>query len=167
MLCCGAWPNLGYRLDKPWLRPFTANYTSDSRIIFVICISLARFHSTAFGTASCRAHCCSSSTLWRGARDSSRPPIKLEVNAFRSFDSDFMTVYVHYASSDNCHSVFCACSFQPISEILIFKWSNLINFAFFSSLTLGPFFVIQNLNWAMTRVQPCHWSNQRYALACA
>ena len=46
--------------------------------------------------------------------------------------------------------------------------SNLISHSFSSlTWTLGPFFVIQNWNWAMTRVHPCHWSNQRYSLACA
>ena len=75
MLRCGAWPNLGYRLDKPWVHPYTVNYKSDSRIFFVICISLTRFHSTQFGTVSCHAHCRSStcwSTLW-AARGCSWP----------------------------------------------------------------------------------------------
>ena len=36
-----------------------------------------------------------------------------------------------------------------------------------SSLTVGLFFVTQNRLQTMTRVNPCHWSNQRYELACA
>ncbi len=44
--------------------------------------------------------------------------------------------------------------------------SNLISH-YLPCLTLCPFFVIQNLNRAMTRVHVCHWSSQQYALACA
>ena len=164
MLRCGAWPNLGYRLDKPWVRPYTANYKSDSRVIFVISISLTRFHSTEFGTVSCQAHCrssTSSSTLSR-TRFAPGPPIKLEVNALKFWQ----LTCVHCVASDSCHSGFCACSFQPFCENLIFMRSNLISY-YLPCLTLCPFFVIQNLNWAMTSVLACHWSNQWYALACA
>jgi hypothetical protein len=43
-------------LDKPWVRPYTANYKSDSRRIFVICSSLIGFHFTQFGTVSCQGN---------------------------------------------------------------------------------------------------------------
>ena len=66
MLCCGAWPNLGFWLDKPWFLPYTANYKSDSTIIFAFSISLTTFRSTEFAMVS---WCCSLSTLWRGARE--------------------------------------------------------------------------------------------------
>ncbi len=160
MLCCGAWPNLGYRLDKPWVRPYTVNYKSDSRMIFVICISLTRFHSTQFGTVSCQALCRSSSSTLRRTRLPG-PPIKLEVNLLKFWQ----LTYLHCAASDSCHSVFCACSFQPFCENLIFMRSqfNFVLFAMFNTLS----FFCQNLNMAMTRVHVCHWSNQRYALACA
>ena len=135
MLRCGAWPNLGYRLDKPWVRPYTANYKSDSRVIFVISISLTRFRSTEFGTVSCQAHCrssTSSSTL-SCTRFAPGPPIKLEVNALKFWQ----LTYVHCVASDSCHSGFCACSFQPFCENLIFMRSNLISY-YLPCLTLCP-----------------------------
>ncbi len=52
---------------------------------------------------------------------------------------------MHYAASDSCLSVFCACSFQPICEILIFKRSNLINFAFFFKFNTWSFFSYSEL----------------------
>ena len=62
-------------------------------------------------------------------------------------------LYVHYAARDGWHFVFCVSSVQIVS----FKRSNLCDFALFTMFnTLSFFFVMQNLNRAMTRVHVCH-----------
>ena len=66
----------------------------------------------------------------------SGPPIKVEVNALILFQ----LLYVHYAASDSCLSVFCACSFQLIGDIVIFMRSNLIKVAFFVKSNTWSFF---------------------------